>query len=370
MMTQEEIRIALPKLFLWSDPQRFQEYPEAMARAEEGRRYTRLEIERELYDVIPTLKYKGGEPRGRRTDGIVNLYGLEHSGNRLRINGINLLKKVGRTAVPTLEGLVLGRQYRQKPDGKQWKVELAKQILLKEPRIRLLIGLMAKGASIELPYSGNYPKGRLSIGKPDDETITISPRKCDQFNNLLTDHASLALGPFWQKEISKLGMVGSIIWEGVHGDQPSTNDLPTALKKALILLNYIDLFDVENDIWKLSEARLASIMGSEIADSFSINELMENEAQDEFKAFAIALRETCDAEEFVVVDRLANRFGEILGFPENERKNLLDRFVRRAMYSDVLKILDKHRGQPRMGRGLFGDLEARRVKFEFDYQID
>ena len=369
-MTQGEIKIALPKLFLWSDPQRFQEYPEAMARAEEGRRYTRLEIERELYDVIPTLKYKGGEPRGRRTDGIVNLYGLERSGARLRINGINLLKKVGRAAVPTPDGLALGRQFREKPDGKEWKIELAKQILLKEPRIRLLIGLMANGASIELPYSGNYPKGRLLIEKPDDETITISPRKCAQFNNLLTDNAALALGPFWQKEISKLGVEGSIIWEGVHGDQPSTNDLPTALKKTLILLNHIDLFDIENDIWMLSEARLASIIGTEVADSFGIAEITETGAQDEYKAFAKALQETVDSEKFVVVNRLASRFGEILGFPENERVDLLDRFVRRAMYNDILKILEKHRGQPRMGRGLFGDLEARRVKFEFDYHIE
>jgi len=196
------------------------------------------------------------------------------------------------------------------------------------------------------------------------------PRKCIQFNNLLTDNADLALGPFWQKEISKLGMEGSIIWEGVHGDQPSTNDLPTALKKTLLLLNHLDLFDIENDIWMLSEARFASIIGSEVADSFGIAEMMETGAKDEYKAFAKALQETVDPEKFVVVNRLANRFGEILGFPENERVDLLDRFVRRAMYNDILKILEKHRGQPRMGRGLFGDLEYRRVKFEFDYQVE
>jgi hypothetical protein len=165
-------------------------------------------------------------------------------------------------------------------------------------------------------------------------------------------------------------MEGSIIWEGVHGVQPSTNDLPTALKKVLILLNNIDLFDIENDIWMLSEARLASIMGPEVADSFGIAEMGETEAKDEYKAFARALQETVDSEKFVIVNRLASRFGEILGFPENERIDLLDRFVRKAMYNDILKILEKHRGQPRMGRGLFGDLEARRVRFEFDYHIE
>ena len=40
-------KVALPKLFLWNDPTRYQEYPEALARAEEGRVYSRQEIEQD-----------------------------------------------------------------------------------------------------------------------------------------------------------------------------------------------------------------------------------------------------------------------------------------------------------------------------------
>ncbi len=42
-------KVALPKLFLWNDPTRYQEFPEALSRAEEGRVYTRQEIEQELF---------------------------------------------------------------------------------------------------------------------------------------------------------------------------------------------------------------------------------------------------------------------------------------------------------------------------------
>jgi len=110
-MSQQPIGIALPKLFLWSEPSRFQEYPAAMARAEGGRVYSRLEVERELFDILPPWSTKGNA-RGRRTDGIVNTYGLERSGARYRINGINLLRKQAGGLLPTEEGLELGRLYR------------------------------------------------------------------------------------------------------------------------------------------------------------------------------------------------------------------------------------------------------------------
>ena len=38
-MESTSSKVALPKLFLWNDPTRYQEYPEALARAEEGRVY-------------------------------------------------------------------------------------------------------------------------------------------------------------------------------------------------------------------------------------------------------------------------------------------------------------------------------------------
>ena len=34
------VPLALPKLFLWSEPGRIQEYPEALSRAQAGRTYT------------------------------------------------------------------------------------------------------------------------------------------------------------------------------------------------------------------------------------------------------------------------------------------------------------------------------------------
>ena len=50
------------------------------------------------------MAFKGGAPRGRRTDGVVNTYGLEQSQPRYRLNGLNLLTRVPKGIVPTAEG--------------------------------------------------------------------------------------------------------------------------------------------------------------------------------------------------------------------------------------------------------------------------
>jgi hypothetical protein len=216
-MSQQPIGVALPKLFLWSESSRFQEYPAAMARAQAGRVYSRLEVERELFDILPTLEYKGGMPRGRRTDGIVNTYGLERSGARYRINGINLLRKQDGGLLPTEEGLELGRLYRDAPEEPAWTIVLARQLLLREPRTRLLIGSMLSGGRLEVAVSGSTPTGSLALVLGDGNKRVITPRDCTWFNELLHENAEMALGPCWQRDLESLGLYSPICWEGVQG---------------------------------------------------------------------------------------------------------------------------------------------------------
>ena len=108
----------------------------------------RVEVERELFDIVPTMAFKGGAPRGRRTDGVVNTYGLEQSSQRYRLNGLNLLTRVPKGIVPTAEGLELGGLFRADPDGVSWARALARQIARREPRTRLLLGLLLQGMDL------------------------------------------------------------------------------------------------------------------------------------------------------------------------------------------------------------------------------
>ena len=107
------VRIALPKLFLWSEAARIQEYPEAASRAEPGRVYSRADLERVVFDIAPTMEFKGGAPRGKGTDGVINTYGMERSGARYRINGISLFERVDKGLRATAEGVELGKAFRR-----------------------------------------------------------------------------------------------------------------------------------------------------------------------------------------------------------------------------------------------------------------
>lgn len=365
-MSKQPIRIALPKLFLWSEPSRLQEYPAAMARAEAGRVYSRLEVERELFDILPTLEYKGGMPRGRRTDGIVNTYGLERSGSRYRINGINLLRKQAGGLLPTEEGLELGRLFRDAPEGLAWVIALARQLLLREPRTRLLIGLMLGGAQLEVAVSGSAPTGSLALVLGDGTQRVITHRDCTWFNELLQENAEMALGLCWQRELEDQGIRAPIRWEGVQGDQPSTNDLPTALKKALTVFFHLRLFAGDGQTWELDSRHLQSLLGEEVAGSFSVSGVGKQADLQDHEAFGNALAGAVDPEGFVIVSQLAERFGELLGIPAPDRSVFLDSFIRSAMYHDQVRLLEHHPGQPRMGRGLFGDKDSRKVRLDFN----
>jgi hypothetical protein len=351
-MSENALRIALPKLFLWSEPGRFQEYPEALSKAQAGRSYTRVEVERELFDIAPTMAFKGGALRGRRTDGIINAQGLERSGARYRINGIDLLRKTRTGIMPTSVGLEIGSLYRQAPDGDEWPRALARQILLRELRTRLLVGLLLQGAELEIDFTGATPTGNVAVVLVQGNRIAIAQRECIEFNEILSQHAELALGPCWRADLASVGIDGEVHFEGVQGDAPSTNDLPNALKKSLAVLFHVGAFDGDGGRWSMNVERLAEVLGTEVANSFGVDAAPRSAKHSDDDVFARALAETTDNDGFVVVSRLADRFGELLAVPMLERALVLDSFVRSAMYHERLRVLERHS-------------ESRRVRIEF-----
>ncbi len=365
-MNSGPIRIALPKLFLWGEPTRIQEYPEALSRAEEGRVYTRVEVERELFDIAPTLTFKGGAPRGRRTDGIVNAYGLERSGARYRINGLNLLQKGDGGVTATEEGLLLGRLFQEHPDSDAWPRELARQLLFREPRTRLLIGLLLQGYTLEVALSGSTPTGPVAFLDSDRVRTVITLRGSTAFNALLKENSAQALGLHWKSDLARLEATGAVQLEGVQSKEPSTNNLPTALKKALAVLFHVGLLEGDGNHWTTDAGLLAARAGQDVVRSFGLTPPLKRKQLTDADAFAQALTETADAEGYVIVSRLVDRFGGLLDVPRAERALALDSFVRGEMYYGRLRVLECHPGQPRMGRGLFGASDSRRIRIDFD----
>lgn len=364
MTTGSVVRIALPKLFLWSEPARIQEYPEAVSRATPGRVYSRVELEREVFDIAATMQFKGGAPRGRGTDGVINTYGLERSGSRYRINGINLFERVGKGLRVTQEGIELGHRFRKAGGDAEWTRALARQLLRREPRTRLIIGLLLRGWQLGVNAPAGIPTGGVSLTSPQGGLLRVAQRDGEGFNMLLTDNAELALGPDWRADLDTLDETGAVTWEGVQGDVPSTNNLPVALKKALAVFFHVRAFDGGPSIWSLDAGGLADALAVEGLVRFGFEDPAPARLGDD-EAFTRALRECVDTDGFLIVSQLANRFGELLEVPLEDRSAVFDSYARTAMYHERLRVLDRHPGQPRMGRGLFGEPGARRVRIEF-----
>jgi len=363
-MTTPSVRVALPKLFLWSEAARIQEYPEAASRVEPGCTYARVDLERLVFDIAATMEFKGGAPRGKGTDGVINTYGLERSGTRYRINGINLFERVDKGLRATTEGVELGKAFRDAKTDLEWARVLARQLLRREPRTRLVIGLCLAGWQLGVEASGGIPTGALSLISPQGETFEVAQRNCEGFNTLLQDNAELALGPLWRADLAALGESGPVAWEGVQGGTPSTNDLPTALKKALAVFFHIRAFDGGPAVWSMDAGGLSDALSMADLAELGFEGAVPVRLSDD-EVLARALHNCADAEGWLIVSQLAERFGELLDVPAEDRAAFLDSYVRTAMYHNHLRVLDRHPGQPRMGRGLFGEPGARRVRVEF-----
>ena len=359
-------KVALPKLFLWNDPTRYQEYPEALSRAEAGRVYSRKEIEQELFDITPTLTYKkDGKPRGRGTDGIVNAMGYERFGQRLCVNGLDFIRKTEGGFIATESGLELGRIYRESEDNSSWLNFLARHLLLREPRTRLVFGLMLKGWRLQTAVTNSFPKGQMSLISPENKQLDITSKDCQYFNELLVEHGELALGPLWIDELNEEGFSAPFLWCGIRVDQPSVKDLSSAIKKSFGLFFYLSLFEENSNGWSVGHNMLSSKLGYDVLSSFGEEDSFHAKQQSREEKFFKALEETIDEQGFTIVSALAEKFGNYCEAPHEEWDSALDQFFREAMYKDRLTIVAYHSGQPRMGRGLFGDNNFRRLKVEF-----
>lgn len=231
-------------------------------------------------------------------------------------------------------------------------------------RTRLVIGLCLAGWQLGVEAAGGIPTGALSLSSPEGGTLEVAQHSCEGFNRLLQDNAELALGPIWRVDLTALSKSGPVAWEGVQGGTPSTNNLPVALKKALAVFFHIRAFDGGPSVWGMDAGGLADALAMANVAELGFNGATQERLSDD-EAFARALGDCADAEGFLTVSRLAERFGELLRVSHADRGAVLDSYVRTAMYHGHLRVRDHHPGQPRMGRGLFGEFGARRVRVEF-----
>jgi hypothetical protein len=371
-------RLGLIKLFLWSEAERFQTYPQAIARLTPGRTYTRQQIGTELFGLV-----YDGDRKPRRENLLSNLFGVLQTGqDKLLLRGINLFRRItpngshrvsGMTVwerasdewVPTKSALQLGEAYRQSPDGLRWKQLLAEQLARYEPRTRVLLHLLSHGHALrfESPdYFGSHTQRAQLVG---ENIYALFGEKGTAFNHLLFDHVEVAIGPWWREEIEAAGfeLVEDYKLEGAMNRPPSTNHINSALKIALYVFYALDILVEDDGLWFIDADALAQHLSPETAGELLGEAYVQPlDLSDEWVRLAYVVGELADEQGFVVASEAAERWGDLTDLPPGERAMAFDALIRRGIFEERVEVLDRHLGQPRLGRGLLDDDNMRLVK--------
>jgi hypothetical protein len=360
-------RVGLSKLFLWSEAERIQTYPEAFANIEELRRYTKQQLAKDVFELVYSQHDKSRPIRG---DQIRNLFGIEKvSDDKVVIRGINLLDDTdGKDYCATAEALEIGDAYQTNQDGNKWAILLAKQIARYEVRTRLILYLIGIGGwSMVFPSSEFFgqPSSKTILVRDGDQ-IPIFANNGELFNQLLQEHRHVAIGAWWEKEIEQLGfdVVEEFKFEGVRDGPPSTNKLNSNIKPGLFLMKHLRVMVFQGGGWQLSGEQAVEVFGTAIASDFTDFNIssIKRSPINIMKEAAIELQ---DHEGFIVVSQLAREWAIQMQIPTYKAAHELDEFIREQMYSGRLNILDRNQGQPRHGRGLFGENHSRKIKLSF-----
>lgn len=371
-------RLGLTKLFLWSEAERFQTYPQAIARLTPGRAYTRQQIGVELFGLTYT---RGRKPR--RENLLSNLFGVLQIGqDKLLLRGINLFRRVtpnGSHRVsgitvweqasdewePTQAALQMGDAYRQSPDDLRWKRLLAEQLARYEPRTRVLLHLLSHGYALRFESPGYFAGNTQRAQLMGEGTYELFGEKGVAFNRLLFDHVEVAIGPWWREEIEVAGfeLVEDYRLEGAMNRPPSTNYVNSALKTALYVFCALGILVSDDGAWSIDAEALAQHLNPETAsDLLGKAYVRPLDLSDEWVRLAYVVDELADERGFVVASEAAERWGELTDLPPGGRVTAFDTLTRRGIFEERIEVLDRHPGQPRMGRGLLDDDNMRMVK--------
>jgi hypothetical protein len=344
-----------------------------------GRTYTRQQVAKQLMQ----LAYEKGKAKPLRESQTYNLFGFVQVGkDKLLIKGINLLRRVtpngphrvsGLTIwerasdewAPTEAALQMGETYRQAPDGIRWQQLLAEQLARYEPRTRVLLHLLSHGHALRFESPGYFAGHTQRAQLIGESTYILFDERGAAFNRLLFDHVEVAIGPWWREEIEAAGfeLTDEFILEGAMKRLPSTNYINSALKTALYVFYALDILVGDGDTWYVDTSALAQHLSLEITrDLLGEEYVRPPDLSDEWVRLAYVMDELADERGFVVASEAADRWGELTDLLPSERVTAFDALIRRGIFEGRVEVLDRHLGQPRMGRGLFDDEDMRMVK--------
>jgi hypothetical protein len=257
----------------------------------------------------------------------------------------------------------LGTAYCQEPGGIRWQQLLAEQLARYEPRTRVLLFLLAHDHTLHFESPGYFTGNTQQAQLVGQSAYALFGERGTAFNRLLFEYAATAVGPWWRAEIEAMGfeLADEIVLEGAVNRPPSTNHVNSAIKTALYVFHSLDILVQDDMAWTVDPEALAQHLSPGVTRDLLGESNMMPDLSDEWRQLAYVVDQLADERGFVIISEAVNRWGEVADLPAGEWATAFDTLVRRGIFEGRIEVLDRHPGQPRMGRGLFGDDNMRMV---------
>lgn len=350
----DPVLVALTQLVLWYDATRIQSWPALLAAIPEGQ-VLRSPTEfgrRYRTDRMTDNRHSSAEKITR------NLPGLEVKGSRLVLRGLGLLERtdVGYRLSPA--GAELSSEYRRHPEERGWVRGLARLLLTREPRTRVLVGLLSERSS-EMVFDGPaWFTGTLQgvvlrrSGAPEVRPFSNRADDREGMHEVLAERARWSLG-VWREHRLLAGAEDAAL-TGMGRGRVSLHDLGLALRAACEVLLHAGLLRSAGDSCVVDGENGTRELGSEIGIDFGWAN-PKHETDRLISSLADLLPELRSPTGFVVASDLRNRLME-QGYLNPDRALAeLERSGRLLVYAEDY-------GQSRHGVGLYNDPRKQLVK--------
>jgi hypothetical protein len=343
----------LTKLFLWVEAARFEAYPELMSRLDPEHVYRGMKAVARL--VLGSRNVDGKNLT--RDDLTFNLpgWGPCRNGDPV-LKGIGLLENRNGGYVLSAEGHRLGTLYHENPRENTWKVELARILLTREPRTRVLVRLLTQaGSSLRFSqpgwFAGPYRSSVLETEAGKYHVLSGKTGPGGDMPALLDKEGKWALGA-WERD-EPVRDAESIMFAGTTGPTFSTNDLGMALRGPLELFLNLQLVQESGGVvwWnhrrasELLPAELVRDLGGPLPDAASLAEMTVR-----------LINELTADDGFLVASELRDALRQ-RGVPAPDKQ------VAELMEQGIIRLEAFDYGQARHGQGLFEDPRKQLVKF-------
>lgn len=348
----DTVSIGLNQLVLWYDGTRIQSWPAFLASVPDslvlpsatdfGRRFDTQRMTDQRHAAAEKI--------------VRNLPGLEKRGAKLILKGIGLFAETPDGYCLSSDGRALGSSYLDDPKGKGWVRLLARLLLAREPRTRVVLrALSVEGAELRFDgkkwFGGSLRKatvvsdGAISLPFHGDEAEHNTLRA------MLREHSWWALGE-WRRH-PLMESAENCHFTGTLQENFSLHDVGLALRGPFEVLLHLGVLRAQDNVCWIDRDAAVRELGESLAAEFGW--VATAKAIPLEQLVAQHVRELRSDTGYVIASDLRQAL-------QREGIENPDAEIARLQSEGKLVIESEDFGQARHGEGLFGDPRKQMVQ--------